>query len=192
MAATDVEALQQRRDEIESRAARMFAERDVAGLATPVESEQWQALARLAARVEALPAGAQRDALEERVRLLRGSLQWQLDAEYKLRSSRLRAELTAVDRALAETRRRVGQIEQASDLAPRNNLEFARRVDELGDRMARLQPRVDAAAAAQERLLASIAVRELEAQKARLASYATQAQFALAALYDGAASGGAR
>lgn len=192
MAATDVEALQQRRDDVEARAARIFAERDVTGLATPAESEHWQALGQLATRVEALPAGAQRDALEERIRVLRGSLQWQLDAAYKLRSSRLRAELSAVDRALAETRQRLGQIEQASDLAPRNNEEFARRVDELADRMARLQPRVDAAAAAQERLLASIAVRELEAQKARLASYATQAQFALAALYDGAAAGGAR
>jgi len=43
--------------------------------------------------------------------------------------------------------------------------------------MERLRPAIDAAAAAQERLLADIAVRELEAQKARLASYATQAQF---------------
>jgi hypothetical protein len=192
MAATDVEALQLRRDDVAARAAQIFAERDVTGLATPAESGHWQALDRLATRVAALPEGAQRDALEERVRLLRGSLQWQLDADYRLRSSRLRSELAAADRALAETRRRLAQIEQASDLAPRNTEEFARRVSELDDRMARLQPRIDAAAGAQERLLASIAVRELETQKARLASYATQAQFALAALYDGAASGGAR
>jgi hypothetical protein len=33
-------------------------------------------------------------------------------------------------------------------------------------------------------------VRELEAQKRRLASYAMQAQFALASLYDRAAAGG--
>jgi hypothetical protein len=65
-------------------------------------------------------------------------------------------------------------------------------VSELDGRIARLKPRIDAAAAAQERLLADIAVRELEAQKARLASYATQAQFALAALYDGAAAEGAQ
>ena len=73
-----------------------------------------------------------------------------------------------------------------------DNTDLASRVHELADRMARLQPRIDAAAGAQQRLLAGIAARELEAQKSRLASYATQAQFALAALYDGAASGGAR
>jgi hypothetical protein len=54
-----------------------------------------------------------------------------------------------------------------------------------------LQPRLAAAAAAQERVLAAVAIGELEAQKKRLASYATQARFALAALYDGAASGAA-
>jgi hypothetical protein len=59
---------------------------------------------------------------------------------------------------------------------------LAARVDEIG-------PRIDAARAAQERVLAAIAVNELEAQKRRLASYATQAQFALAALYDGASAG---
>ena len=192
LSATDVAALQQRRDEVDARLDRIVAGRDVAGLAAPEEAAQWHALGELAARIEALPPGAQRDALAERARVLRGSLQWQLDAAYKLRLSRQRAEMRVLDGALAEARQRVEQIEQASQLVPRNNVEFAQRVGGLAERMAHLQPRVDAAAAAQERLLASIAVRELEAQKARLASYATQAQFALAALYDGAASGGGR
>jgi chromosome segregation ATPase len=130
--------------------------------------------------------------MAERARVLRGSLAWQLDAAYKLRLSRLRGALEDTDAALAEARQRYTLVEQAGELAPRNTEGFATRVRELEGRMARLQPRIDATADAQERLLASIAVRELEAQKARLASYATQAQFALAALYDGAASGGAR
>jgi hypothetical protein len=133
----------------------------------------------------------QRDQLAERVRLLRGALAWELDAAYKLRVSRLHAELRATDAVLDEAGRRVASVEQAAGLAPRNNVEFAQRVGAMADRMARLQPKIEAAAGAQERLLAGIAVRELESQKARLASYATQAQFALAALYDGAASGGA-
>jgi hypothetical protein len=37
-------------------------------------------------------------------------------------------------------------------------------------------------------VLGTLAVQELTAQKKRLASYATQAQFALAAIYDGAAA----
>lgn len=192
MSATDLASLQQRRDDLAARAARVAADRDVAAMATAAEAAQWEALGALAARIEALPAGPQRDALAERSRLLRGTLLWQLDAAYKLRAAQLNSSLHALDGALAETHRRVDLVEQAGSLVPRHNAEFAQRVRALAERMARLQPRIDAAAGDQERLLASIAVRELEAQKSRLANYATQAQFALAALYDGAASGGAR
>jgi hypothetical protein len=192
LAATDLQALRQRRDAIEARVTQTVAARDVASLATPAEAARWQSLEQLAARIAALPPGDKRDALAERARLLRGTLAWQLDAEYRLRLSRLRSAMRDTDAALGEAATRYSLVEQAGDLAPRHNTDLASRVHELADRMARLQPRIDAAAGAQERLLAGIAVRELEAQKSRLASYATQAQFALAALYDGAASGGAR
>jgi len=65
----------------------------------------------------------------------------------------------------------------------------AARVSEAAVRVDRIGPRIDAARTAQERVLADVAVHELEAQKRRLASYATQAQFALAAIYDGATAG---
>jgi hypothetical protein len=192
LAATDLDALEARSQELNARVELAAASRDVAALATPEEAAQWRKLEELVRRIDSLPPGAQREAMAERARVLRGSLAWQLDAAYKLRLSRLRGALEDTDAALAEARQRYTLVEQAGELAPRNTEGFATRVRELEGRMARLQPRIDATADAQERLLASIAVRELEAQKARLASYATQAQFALAALYDGAASGGAR
>jgi hypothetical protein len=192
LAATDLDALGARRDELVARAGRAAASRDIAALATPLEATHWRKLEELARRIDTLPPGAQREALSERARVLRGVLAWQLDADYKRRLSHLRTDLADTDAALAEARRRYARVEQAGDLAPRNTDGFAARVRELEDRMARLQPRIEATADAQERVLAGIAMRELEAQKARLASYATQAQFALAALYDGAASGGAR
>ena len=192
LAGVDLGALARRQAGLAERVARLEAGRDVVALATPEEGAQWRRLDDLEARVAALPAGVQRDALAGRVRLLRGTLAWTLDRDYRLRLSRLRSDLRVSDAALAEARRRHGLVEQAGVLAPADTAGFAARVRDLGQRMARLQPRIDAATGAQERLLAGIAVRELEAQKARLASYATQAQFALAALYDGAASGAAR
>lgn len=192
LAGIDLDALARRQAGLAERAARLGAGRDVVELATPEEAAQWRRLEELEARVATLPAGAQRDALAERVRLLRGTLAWTLDRDYRLRLSRLQSDLRASDAALAEVRRRYGLVEQAGVLAPADTAGFAGRVRDLERRMTRLQPRIDAATDAQERLLAGIAVRELEAQKSRLASYATQAQFALAALYDGAASGAAR
>ena len=188
----DLAASEQRRDELEARVARITATRDIAALATAGEAAQWSELDALDARIAGLPPGEKRDALAERARLLRGTLAWQLDAGYKLRLSRLRTGLREVDAELAEARSRLALVEQASGDAPRSTEGFATRARELDARIARLKPRIDATAAAQEQVLADIAVRELQAQKARLASYATQAQFALAALYDGAATGGSQ
>ncbi len=189
LAGTDLDGLERRRDAIAARMTDTAAARDIVALATPAEAAQWRQLEELEARVGRLPAGETRDALAQRARVLRGTLGWQLDAAYKLRWSRLSASLRETDAALDEARQRRALVEQAGELAPRNTAGFASRVRELEQRMASLQPRIDAAASAQERSLASIAVRELEAQKARLGSYATQAQFALASLYDGAATG---
>ena len=192
LAGTDLEGLERRRGALAGRLAEIAEARDLAAVATPEELAQWRKLDELEARVAALPPGEKHDALAERARVLRGILTWRLDETYKLRLWHLRAGLQEADAALAETRSRLALVRDAGDLAPRSTAGFAGRVDELDRRVSRLQPRIDAAAAAQEQVLARIAVRALEAQKARLASYATQAQFALAALYDGAASGGGR
>jgi hypothetical protein len=192
LAGTDLEALEARGAALNERVAAIVAARDVTALATPEEAVRWRKLEELTTRIAALPPGTQRDALGHRARLLQGTLAWQLDAEYRLRLSRLRSSLEEADASLAEARRRQTLVEQAGELAPRNTEEFAARVAGIEQRFARLQPAIDRAAAAQEQFLADIAVRELEAQKARLASYATQAQFALAALYDGATAGGGR
>jgi hypothetical protein len=192
LAGVDMASLQRRNAALAEEVARVRAARDVVALATPAEAAQWRALEQLGGRIAALPAGERRDALLERQRVLSGTLAWKLDAEYRLRLSRLQANLKDADAALAEAQQRHAAVEEAGVLAPGATAGFAARVGQLERRVARLQPRIVAAAAAQERLLAGIAVAELEAQKSRLASYATQAQFALAALYDGAASGGAR
>jgi len=92
--------------------------------------------------------------------------------------------------ALAEARLRLGLLQEIGATAPGGAADFGQRVAGLAARIDEITPRIDATAAAQERVLADIAVSELEAQKRRLANYATQAQFALAALYDGAAAGG--
>jgi DNA repair ATPase RecN len=124
--------------------------------------------------------------------LLRGTLLWQLDAGYKQRLRRIEAGLRATAAGVEEARERLALVAQASETAPSDTAGFARRIDELATRADTLGPRIDAVAAAQEGLLAKLAVRELEAQKRRLANYAMQAQFALAALYDGATAGAPR
>ena len=186
LAGTDVESLAVRHAEIAARVESSAAARDVTGFATDTEGRQWRQLEEIGATVGSLPPGAQRDALEERVRVLRGTLLWELDARYKQRLQQARSGVAELARALDEARGRVGLVHEASAAAPLDTAGFAARIAELKGRIAVISPRIEASAIEQEGVLAEFAVAELAAQKARLASYATQAQFALAAIYDGA------
>jgi len=186
LSSTDVDALAARQAELGERVAGITAARDVAALATDTEAAQWVTLERIDAALERMPPGTQRDELAARARLLRGTLLWQLDAEYKQRLRHLDVGLRETAAGVEEARARLDLVAQAGQTAPRDTVGFARRIDALARRVDTLGPRIDAVAAAQEGLLARLAVTELEAQKRRLANYAMQAQFALAALYDGA------
>jgi hypothetical protein len=192
LATTDLDGLDQRQAALTERVAGIEASRDVAALATAEEGKAWRSLEDVQARIDALPPGPARDALAERARLLRGTLLWQLDAAYKVRLRGVKSDLQQTGKLLAEARDRSQRVELAGETAPRNTAGFASRIRELDARVDDIGPRIDAAGLAQERVLADIAVRELESQKRRLASYATQAQFALAAIYDGATAGVAR
>jgi tetratricopeptide (TPR) repeat protein len=189
LAATDLASLGQRQSALEQRVAAIASGRDVAALATEDEGRGWLLLEEVQARIDALPPGAQRDALAERARLLRGTLLWQMDAGYKVRLRHVQTGLRETGQLLEGARNREQLVDLAGTTAPRNTAGFASQVRELAERVERIGPRIDAASQAQERVLASIAIRELETQKRRLASYATQAQFALAAIYDGATAG---
>ena len=191
LAALDLDALAERHSALAARVDAIVRDRNVVALAGEARSRQWESIEQAEARVDALAAAGQREELAERVRLLRGRMLWDLDADYKLGLWKLQTALRETGSALAEARERRELVEQAADLAPRSTMGFAARVVELRERVAGLQPRIRSAASAQEGLLASLAVRELEAQKSRLANYGMQAQFALAVLYDGAVAGGA-
>ncbi len=186
LASVDVEALAGQQGAAVARLDAIAAARDVAGLATETEGRQWQELEAIDRRLAALPPGPQQEAIAERVRILRGSLLWQMDAGYKQRLQQTRHSLDEVARLVAEARGRVGRAHEASDGARLDTAGFSARIGELRSRIADIAPRIEAATIRQETVLAELAVAELEAQKKRLASYATQAQFALASIYDSA------
>jgi len=66
--------------------------------------------------------------------------------------------------------------------------DFDSRVEGLGPRIDSLKARVEDAMARQHGFMRGVAVDELQAQKQRLDTYTVQARFALAAIYDLAAS----
>ncbi len=190
LGSVDLDALEARKNELESRVAAVERESDVVGLATARELEQW----RKVERIESVLARADQsdplvEEMREKARLLRGTLLWDFNASYKARLWRARKELRELEVAYREARRRWVLVERAREEYPARTEAFAQRVAGLQPRIEGLSARLAITAEAQNRYLASIAIRELESQKERLAAYSLQARFALASIYDRAASG---
>ena len=190
LGSVDLDALEARKNELESRIDSVEREGDVVGLATARELEQWHKVEH----IESVLARAdQTDPLvqemREKTRLLRGRLLWDFNSSYKARLWRARQELRELEVAYREARRRWVLVERAREEYPARTEAFARRVAGLRPRIEGLSARLAITAEAQNRYLASIAIRELESQKERLAAYSLQARFALASIYDRAASG---
>jgi hypothetical protein len=181
----DLDDLEARRYELESRIAAIERETDVVGLATDRELAQWHKIQRVE---EVLAKADQADPLvqemRDKTRLLRGTLLWDFNSSYKARLWRAKKELRDLDVAYKEARRRWVLVERAREDYPARTEAFAQRVSGLGPRIEGLNARLAITAEAQNRYLASIAVQELESQKERLAAYALQARFALASIYD--------
>lgn len=186
----DLDAMENHKNELESRLQAIEREEDITGLATDREREQWVKIERIE---KVLASADQSDPLvqemREKTRLLRGRLLWEFNASYKARLWRTRKELRELDVAYKEARRRWVLVARAREDYPARTEEFAGRVANLQPRIGALSAKLAAAAQSQNRYLADVAVKELESQKERLAAYQLQARYALASIYDHASSG---
>jgi hypothetical protein len=93
-------------------------------------------------------------------------------------------QLQAIDTQLTEAQQREHALAQAQKDEPQRFEAFAARIAALDKRIQALSPRVLALSKEQQLGIQELAVAELLSQKQRLAVYATQAQFAVAQLYD--------
>lgn len=186
----DLDAMEAHKNELESRLDAAERDNDAAALATAHEREQWAKVQQIeAALVQADQNDPMVQEMREKARLIRGKLLWDFNASYKARLWRARKQMRELDVSYKEARRRSVLVERARGDYPARTEEFAHRVADLSPRIDGLSARLEATAQAQNRYLAAVAVKELEAQKQRLASYSLQARFALASIYDKAASG---
>jgi tetratricopeptide (TPR) repeat protein len=162
---------------------------DVAELGSPQQRAQWQRIADMEVALLSQPENAETTALRDKLKLIKGVLYWDMRDAYPERLYQQRRELQSLDKLIAESQTRWLRVEEARRAAPSTTGDLAQRVAALQARMLALRGRLDAAAGAQETLLAGIASSELEAQRQRIADYEVQARFALAAIYDRAVQG---
>lgn len=194
LASGRLEALDARAAALASRLERIRAEGDALGLASPEEQRQLQTLDEVGERLARLPqaAGKYTQTLAElrhRQRVLRGLLEWRLSQEYAARlweQTRAHRELVA---ALAEAHARTDALVAAREETDERLARFAARVDAIVPRVATLRARIGGLQGDHGRYIAQLAEATLEARRQRLAAYLTEAQYALASVYDSAAHG---
>jgi hypothetical protein len=179
---------QRARDELDGRLNSIESEGDVAALGSPEEREQWARIQRIETALADAPDNEETAGIRDRLRLVKGVLYFRLNDSFKARLWRERRTIKDLDLALHEAQARWIRVERARKSVPTNTGEFASRIAALQQRIDALQIRLVDAAQKQDGYLAQLAVRELEGQKDRLATYQIQARFALATMYDRAAN----
>ena len=163
---------------------------DWLALATLSEFEMWGEITGLE-NAEALRANIpEAHEVRDKIGLLKGVLQWELERDFGDRLWRIRRNLRETGEALVNTQRSRRQIDESMRLEPLRFDELSNRVYSLEPRIEGTKMRVEDALSKQRAFLQSIAIGELEAQKQRLDVYSVQARFALAAIYDIAATVG--
>jgi len=186
----DIDGMVSRKLEFDSTLNNIEQSHDWLALATKSEFETWGEITGLE-RTPALQADIPEAAeVRDKVALLKGVLQWQLERDFKDRLWRIRRNLRQAGEALVDAQRARRQIDESMRLEPQRFAELSDRVYGLAPRIEGMKMRVGDALAKQRAFLQEIAVGELQAQKDRLDVYTVQARFALAAIYDIAATVG--
>jgi hypothetical protein len=184
LARADLDGMVGRKLEFDARLNSIEQSGDSLALATAREFKLWGEIAALE-RNPALAADIpEAEEVRDKIRLLKGVLQWDLDKEFKSRLWKVRKDVQDTGQALVETQRSRRNVDETMRNEPGTFEGFNARVNGLNPRIEALQVQVDAAMGRQRAFLQSIAVEELRAQQKRLSTYSVQARFALAAIYD--------
>jgi hypothetical protein len=188
LARADLDSMVDRKLELDSMLNDIEQSGDWLALATADEFKMWGEIAGLENTPVLVVDIPEAREVRDKIRLLKGVLQWQLERDFKDRLWRLRRDVRKTGVALVETQRSRRQIDDTKLKEPLRFEALSERVHSLRPRIDGMKTRVADALSEQRTFLQSIAVGELQAQKQRLDVYTVQARFALAAIYDLAAT----
>ena len=190
LARADLDGMVDRKLEFDSVLNEIEQDNDWLALATAHEFEMWGEVTGLE-NTRALAADIpEAEEVRDKILLLKGVLQWQIELDFKDRLWRVRRDLRKTGEALVETQRSRRKIDDTMRNEPLRFQELSSRVYGLEPKIDGMKIRVGESLAEQRAFLEAIAVGELQAQKQRLDIYTVQARFALAAIYDLAATVG--
>ncbi len=188
LAATDLDGLNQKRVDFESRINEIEKSNDVAALGTPEEQQTWARLKRIEDFLAAHPDDPDLAEMRERHRMLKGVMYWRLSQSFRARLWNERRAVKELEASIKDTQKEAVLVDQARRTVPASDGGFSDRVSAVRARIDQLQERLAETSAKQNRYLQLLAIRELEAQKQRIETYQVQARYELAAIYDKASN----
>lgn len=187
---SDLNGMVNRKLEFDSTLNNIEESYDWLALASASEFKMWGVISGLQSTPALRADFPEAQEVRDKIRLLKGVLQWRLERDFKERLWRMRRDLGNVGEALVATRRSRRQIDESMRSEPRRFSALNDRVNGLLPRIKGMKIRVENALEKQRDFLQSLAMSELQEQQRRLDIYTIQAQFALAAIYDISATAG--
>jgi tetratricopeptide (TPR) repeat protein len=159
---------------------------DAIALANDKELALLQRLERVRAGLSRIGNPAQREAAQEKYRILRGLMEWDVSGQgqYAIRLWEAKKGLRDTERLLAGSVERRDALKRAQIDVPASFQKFDGRIDGLRDQLTRLRLAIDDVTRAQEAHLNRLAVAELARRREQISTYVTQARFAVAQIYD--------
>ena len=184
--ALNIGELERRRDTLTTDLAAAEQEGDGVALADARERDLLDRFERVRKLLEraGTTSDPEIDGLRERFRRVAGALSWQLSDQFAGRLWDAKKSLMEIDTGLADARERDAALARAQKEEPARFDQLGARIAELDRRLLAMVPRVTTLMAEQQQYVQDLAVAALERQKERLASYGTQARFAVAQIYD--------
>jgi hypothetical protein len=183
---TSLAQLKNRYETLAGRVRQAEAGNDPLALANDTETQQWQKLQAIRARLDRHPADAKTTAMRERLQRLEGVLRWQVSTEFKPRLWQAKRDLAALSGLLDQSQQALNNLQHARSDTPEEFSDRARQIRTYRKTIQALLARTGTAQLAQGARLERLAVAELEQQQKRIDTYIVQARFALAQTYDSA------
>lgn len=183
----NVAELEQRTDALRTELVRVETEADVAALADARERDLVERLASVRQVLANRPADmsdAEYAAAQDRARRAAGALLWQQNEQFPARLWNATRAMNEVERTLREAQRRDAALVRAQRDEPGRLDAFGQRIEALASRVDAMTPRIAQLTREQQAAVQDLVVAQLQLQQERLASFGTQARFAVAQLYD--------
>jgi hypothetical protein len=184
LAGVNLEEFYAQRERHTKRLTKIAHGRDTLALMTSAERNQWSSLQDIEHRIQAVQQYPRVKQLEQKHRILKGVLIWQINNDYAGRLWENRKNLKQLNSAIEQTVVHRDSLMGTVKMASERFEGFSKHIIALRDRIEKLLPGVSKALEAQGGYLEQLAISDLEQRKQQLTQYLEQAHLSLAKSYD--------